>query len=180
MALEVNKFRTVFDGPQSLDYSFGDHSFSNTMNQGTVRNVLAPILGFLVGGVVNMGLIITISKLVPPPAGVDVYKAESIAENIHRFELKHYVAPFVAHAAGTFVGALAAYLIGSGPSKRLASYIVGSVFLAGGIYACSVIPAPAWFMVLDVVGAYIPMAIAATVAGAAILKKHASSTKKSQ
>jgi hypothetical protein len=45
--------------------------------------------------------------------------------------------------------------------------IVGVVFLAGGIAATFMIPAPTWFMVLDVVVAYLPMAyLGAVLAGA--------------
>lgn len=38
------------------------------------------------------------------------------------------------------------------------SYAVGVVFLAGGVAAAFMIPAPVWFIALDLVGAYIPMA----------------------
>ena len=37
------------------------------------------------------------------------------------------------------------------------AYAIGAAFLAGGISAAWMIPAPIWFIVLDLVGAYIPM-----------------------
>ena len=36
--------------------------------------------------------------------------------------------------------------------------IVGVLFLIGGISNCFMLPAPAWFMVVDILLAYIPMA----------------------
>ena len=36
--------------------------------------------------------------------------------------------------------------------------VIGAVFLAGGIAASRMIPAPAWFVTLDLLGAYVPMA----------------------
>ena len=36
--------------------------------------------------------------------------------------------------------------------------VVGLMFLAGGIGAATMIPAPIWFIVLDLVVAYLPMA----------------------
>ena len=44
-------------------------------------------------GIVNMGLIIAGPMLVPPPAGVDVSSAESIAASIHLFEPQHFLFP---------------------------------------------------------------------------------------
>ena len=36
--------------------------------------------------------------------------------------------------------------------------VIGVFFLLGGIYASYLIPAPTWFMALDIIVAYIPMA----------------------
>jgi len=127
----------------------------------TVRNVLAVLAGVIVGVLVNGAFVATCSRLVPPPAGVDMNDAESVASSIHLFEPKHFVLPFVAHALGTFLGALAAHVIAATGKSKVA-YIVGAVFLCGGIAACFMIPAPAWFMALDLIGAYIPMAWLAT------------------
>jgi hypothetical protein len=65
--------------------------------------------------------------------------------------------PFLAHAVGTLAGALAAYLIAARYKAQIA-YVIGAVFLCGGVAACFMIPAPAWFMALDVLAAYLPMA----------------------
>ena len=87
--------------------------------------------------------------------------AESVASSIHLFEPKHFVLPFVAHALGTLIGALAAYLISAKNKSRIA-HIVGVIFLCCGVAACFIVPAPAWFIALDLCVAYVPMAWLAT------------------
>ncbi len=122
-----------------------------------LRNALALLAGIVVGGSVNMALIVLSPSLIPPPAGVDVNNAASLAAHIHLFEPKHFVMPFLAHALGTLAGALAAYLIAATYRVPLA-YAIGAVFLCGGIAASFMIPAPKWFIALDLVAAYLPMA----------------------
>jgi hypothetical protein len=121
-----------------------------------LRNSAAVVLGLVIGSVVNMTIVMVGPMLIPPPAGVDVTNAESLAAGIHLFEPKHFLAPFLAHALGTLVGAVVAYLLAATHKPRFAWAIAG-VFLCGGIAACFMIPAPAWFMALDLVGAYLPM-----------------------
>jgi len=122
-----------------------------------LRNALAVVLGLLVGGVVNMSLVMLGPNVFPPPPGVDVTRAEGLAASIHLFEPRHFVFPFLAHALGTLVGAFVAFRLAV--SRRWAlAWVVGAVGLAGGIGAVRMIPAPTWFAVLDLVAAYLPMA----------------------
>ncbi|HEY0662206.1 MAG TPA: hypothetical protein VGD21_12905 [Lysobacter sp.] len=83
--------------------------------------------------------------------------AESLGKAMHLFEPRHFVMPFLAHAVGTLTGALAAYLIAAGYRARIA-YVIGAVFLCGGVAASFMIPAPVWFIALDLLVAYLPMA----------------------
>ncbi|HYW30179.1 MAG TPA: hypothetical protein VE869_01650 [Gemmatimonas sp.] len=129
-----------------------------------LRNVLAVIAGLVVGSVVNGSLIALSPSLIPPPAGVDVNSVESMRTNIGLFEPRNFLMPFLAHALGTLVGALAAYLVAATHRARFA-YAIGVVFLCGGIAACFMIPAPAWFMAVDLLLAYIPMAWLAVQTG---------------
>ncbi len=122
-----------------------------------LRNVLAILAGIVIGGVVNMALIILSPSLIPPPAGVDVSNAESLSKSMHLFEPRHFIMPFLAHAVGTLAGALAAYLIAATYKAQLA-YVIGAVFLCGGVAASFMIPAPTWFIALDLLAAYLPMA----------------------
>jgi hypothetical protein len=122
-----------------------------------LRNVLAILAGIAIGGAVNMALITLSPSLIPPPSGVDVNSAESLSKAMHLFEPRHFVMPFLAHALGTLAGALAAYLIAATYKVPIA-YVIGVVFLCGGVAASFMIPAPAWFIALDLLAAYLPMA----------------------
>jgi hypothetical protein len=122
-----------------------------------LRNALAVLLGVVIGSAVNMALITLGPSLIPPPAGVDVTNAESLGKALHLFEPRHFVMPFLAHALGTLVGALVAYLIAASHRAAMA-WVIGAVFLCGGVAASFMIPAPAWFIALDLLAAYLPMA----------------------
>lgn len=122
-----------------------------------VRNVIAVIAGLVVGSVVNMALVTAGPALIPPPPGVDVTDPASLAAGIHLFEPRHFLMPFLAHALGTFAGALLAWWL-AGSRKDAFAWAIGAVFLAGGIAAARMIPAPGWFVALDLVLAYLPMA----------------------
>lgn len=132
------------------------------------RNALALLAGLVVGGSVNMALIVLSPSLIPPPPGVDVNNAASLAAGIHLFEPRHFAMPFLAHALGTLAGALATFLAAATLRAPLA-WAVGVVFLGGGIAASVMIPAPGWFIALDLLGAYLPMAWLATRLGGRIL-----------
>ena len=123
----------------------------------SLRNVLAVLAGVAIGGGVNMALITLSPSLIPPPAGVNVNDAKSLSRSIHLFEPRHFVMPFLAHALGTLVGALATYLIAATHRAPMA-YVIGAFFLLGGVAASYMVPAPAWFIALDLLAAYIPMA----------------------
>ncbi|MEY3052113.1 MAG: hypothetical protein RLY31_1898 [Bacteroidota bacterium] len=109
------------------------------------------------GSILNLLVIRFGGQLVPPPAGADLTTAEGLRESLHRMAPRHFVMPFLAHALGTLLaGFLAASLLRRG--KLRGAMLTGAVFLAGGILAVRMIPAPVWFSVLDLVAAYIPMA----------------------
>lgn len=120
-----------------------------------LRMLLAVIVGFAVGSVVNMGLITISGSVIPPPAGADVTTMEGLKASLHLFEPRHFVFPFLAHALGTFAGALVAALLA--PSRSvIPAYVVGGLFLLGGIAAAFMLPAPAWFNATDLLLAYVP------------------------
>lgn len=123
----------------------------------TMRNILAIIAGFVIGGIVNMGLIMLSGSIIPPPAGADLTTPEGIKAAASLLEPKHFIFPFLAHALGTLSGALVASWIAASHKMRLA-YVIGLLTLVGGIYAAYLIPAPTWFVALDLLVAYIPMA----------------------
>lgn len=122
-----------------------------------LRNAFAIIFGFITGSIVNLALITAGPKVIPVPSGVDVTDPDKLAASIHLLEPKHFVFPFLAHALGTLVGSLLTYLIAAS-HQALFARIIGALFLAGGIAASRMIPAPTWFMVVDLAIAYLPMA----------------------
>ena len=123
----------------------------------TVRNVLAVIGGIVIGSVVNIAIVTLGPALIPPPAGVDVTSAEGLRASAHLLQPRHYVTPFLAHAVGTFAGALAAWMVAATHRTRVA-YALGVFSLCGGVAASFMIPAPVAFIAADLLLAYIPMA----------------------
>ena len=123
----------------------------------TVRNILAVIAGLLVGGIVNMAIIMKSGSIIPPPAGADLTTEEGLKAAMHLMEPKHFLMPFLAHSLGTFVGAgLTAFLAAT--RKMRMALIIGIFSLVGGGVDCYILPAPMWFIALDLLGAYIPVA----------------------
>ena len=121
-----------------------------------IKNVLAVIFGWLVGSVVNMGLIKFGHKLFPI-AGIDPNDMNAIAEVMPTLEYKYFIFPFLAHALGTLSGATIAGLMATSHKMKF-SLGIGGLFLLGGIIVNYMIPGPTWFAVTDIVIAYLPMA----------------------
>jgi hypothetical protein len=123
----------------------------------TLKNTLAIGLGVIAGGAVNGGLVALGPLIVPPPEGVDMTTVEGMSAGMHLLGPLNFLLPFLAHALGTLAGALLAYFLAA-TRKQFAVYFIGVFYLLGGILASTLIPAPVWFIVLDLVAAYLPMA----------------------
>jgi hypothetical protein len=124
----------------------------------TLKNSIAVIAGLVIGGIINMGIIMISSSVIPPPNGADITTMEGLKETMHLFEPKHFLFPFLAHAIGTLIGAFAASKFASTKHKSMA-LIVSFIFLIGGTINVFILSAPMWFNALDLIGAYIPMGI---------------------
>jgi hypothetical protein len=122
-----------------------------------VRNILAVLVGLVLGSLANLALVMAGPHVIPPPVGVNMGDPKSFAAGLHLLEPKHFLFPFLAHAVGTLVGASVAYLAAA-THRAVFAYVIGGLFLAGGIAAATMIPAPGWFIALDLVAAYLPMA----------------------
>jgi hypothetical protein len=129
----------------------------------TLRILLAVVLGFVAGSIVNMALVMLGGRVVPPPAGADVATMEGLKAALPLFEPRHFVFPFLAHALGTFAGALVACLCTPGRRPGPA-FVVGGLFLCGGLANVLLLPSPPWFSAVDLLLAYLPMAWLAGVA----------------
>lgn len=124
----------------------------------SLRNTLVVIAGLIAGGIVNMGIIMISGSIIPAPNGVDVTTMKGLKEVMHLFEPKHFLFPFLAHAIGTLIGAIIASKLAATKQKSMA-LIVGFIFLIGGSINVYMLPSPMWFNAIDLIGAYIPMAI---------------------
>jgi hypothetical protein len=135
-----------------------------------IKNILAVILGWLIGGIINMCLIPT-GHTVFPIEGVDINDMEALSKVMPTLEFKYFIFPFLAHGLGTLVGSFIAFLIASNNKMKFA-LTIGSIFQLGGIVMCFIISAPIWFIITDLVLAYIPMAwIGGKIAQSIIKKK---------
>ena len=122
-----------------------------------VKNIFAVIAGALLGSAVNMGIILVSGSIIPPPEGADITTMEGLKASMHLFQPKHFIFPFLAHALGTFSGAFLAAKMAA-TNKLGIAFLIGLIFLAGGIANVFMLPSPAWFSALDILGAYLPVA----------------------
>lgn len=122
-----------------------------------VRNILSVILGFFLGNVVNLLVITAGHAIMPPPAGFDGNSMAGVASTIHLLRPVDFIVPFLAHAVGPLVGVFSAMFIAAS-GRKIIAIILASLFLAAGIAANIMIPAPTWYRIADLVFAYIPMA----------------------
>ena len=108
-----------------------------------------------------MSIVLLGPNIIPPPNGADVTTMKGLKESMHLFQPKHFLFPFLAHALGTFNGALIAAKFSKFNNTRNA-LIVGAIFLIGGVMDVFSLPTPIWFGLTDLIIAYIPMAYLAT------------------
>ena len=121
-----------------------------------LRNILAVVAGFLIGSVLNMAIITVGPIVIPPPDGVDMSDMDKFAENLKLLKPANFVAPWLAHALGTLLGAFVAAKIAASHKMKFALGI-GVFFLLGGIAMVAMLGGPLWFSVVDLIGAYLPM-----------------------
>ena len=114
-----------------------------------LKNIAIVILCIIVGMIVNIGLIILGGTIFPLPENFEPMNAMN-------WDLNYFLFPFLAHAIGTLAGAIVSVKIAVSNHKIFALSI-GSFFLIGGIIMVQILPAPLWFILLDLIVAYIPM-----------------------
>ena len=132
----------------------------------TTKNVVAVIVGLIIGGVVNMGIINLGSSIISPPPGVDPSDIESIKAHTSAYSAIHFVIPFLAHALGTLVGAFLAVKL-SASKKQMLAWIVAAFFALGGSMMAFMLPEFLKYSIFDLIFAYFPMAwIGGKLAGA--------------
>lgn len=121
-----------------------------------IRNTLAVLAGWLGGSAINMSLI-QIGNSIYPIKELEANDMEALSELMPTLGSNYFIFPFMAHAFGTLVGAAIASLIATNHKLKFA-LAIGFIFLISGIAMSFMLPAPTWFIVTDLVLAYIPMA----------------------
>lgn len=137
-----------------------------------LKLILSIVLGLVLGSATNMALIMVSGHVIPPPSGADMTTAEGMRAALPLLEARHFLFPFMAHALGTLVAAFIAAKVAP-QYKLVGALIVGSMFFVGGIMAARMIPAPTWFIVVDLIGAYFPFALFGFVLARSRLKAQA-------
>ncbi|MEO0474259.1 MAG: hypothetical protein AAF206_31920 [Bacteroidota bacterium] len=141
----------------------------------SLRMTLAVLAGLLVGNLVNGGLIALGPMIIPLPEEVDPQNMESLMANMHRFEAKHFIMPFLAHALGTLLGAFVAAKLVRRHRMRAAMIVGAFFFLAGIANVILLMAAPLWFKIADLLLAYFPFAyLGGKLAGKDPLSQHSS------
>ena len=116
-----------------------------------LKNIGVLVVGIIIGMIVNMGLIII--------GGIIFPISESFEPmNVINWDLKYFIFPFLAHSVGTLSGSFLVSKL-SRNSNIIFPLIVGLYFLSGGIYMAIILPAPMWFVFLDLIVCYIPMSL---------------------
>ncbi|MFM2299695.1 MAG: hypothetical protein RIR98_1303 [Bacteroidota bacterium] len=123
-----------------------------------LKNTLICIGSIFIGGLFNMAIVSASNLIFPPPAGTDLTTEAGLQAAMPLMQPIDFLMPFLAHALGTVVAAILASLIAKSHRNRCAM-ATGIVFLFGGAMAVSMLPAPLWFNITDLVLAYIPMAM---------------------
>lgn len=122
-----------------------------------LKNILAIVAGIVFGSVVNGFLIHISGSIIPPPEGLDVTTYDGLKAALPFFKPENFIFPFLAHALGTLVGALVAALIAPKDKMKFA-LIIGFFFFLGGFANIIMLPSPWWFIVVDLLLAYFPIA----------------------
>jgi hypothetical protein len=119
-----------------------------------LRNILAVMAGVVLCMSLNSLLLGILMRSIGTPDGF----IPNAPDTYVLLGPEHYAAPFLAHSIPSLLGAVLASLLAA-RSHRAMALAVGFVHLLGGIAAAFMIPAPSWFIAVDLLLAYIPMAL---------------------
>jgi hypothetical protein len=123
-----------------------------------LKRTIIVLLSIFIGAQVNGAFLTLGTNLIPPPEGFNLNSMEGLKAAVPFLEAKHYLFPFLAHAIGTLISAvLISRFLKS--HQLVFSMVAGFLFLFAGISMVIMLPrTPIWFILLDLIVAYIPMA----------------------
>ena len=119
------------------------------------RVLIALVVGIVVGCFINLGIVNVGSILIRPPDGVPE-TMEEVRKNLPDYRPVDFAVPLLAHGLGTLSGAFVAARMARRWSLGL-GLAVGSFFLTGGLTMVIMVGGPLWFIVADLLLAYLPM-----------------------
>lgn len=122
----------------------------------TLRNIIVTIIGLFIGSIVNMQIITHGGSIIALPEGVTPEQLVS-PEVIASLPPLNFISVFLAHALGTFSAAYIACRMAASRYQTIA-IVVGVFFIVGGIAASFMIKPPIWYIVVDLLFAYLPFA----------------------
>lgn len=111
-----------------------------------MRIALATIVGFIVGNVVNMGII---RFFIPVEVAPGMDENEAMLKTMESFTALDFMIPLAAHVLGVLSGLIVARLICK--TSNIPIYIIGGLHMLGTILVQFMIPAPVWFNIIDMV-----------------------------
>jgi hypothetical protein len=111
-----------------------------------MRDILAVLVGWIVGMVANMAIFSLNVALYPMPDGVSFNDKEGFAAYIETLPLMAFLIILVAHLSQAFFGALVAAKI-SRKRPMVVAMIIGVLTLIGGYINMQSIPLPTWMWI---------------------------------
>ena len=119
-----------------------------------LRNILAVILGLVIGNIAIMGLHYLSMLVYPLPNEIEMSDIDAIASYIKTAPLGSLILVMVAHLGGTFIAGISVALV---RANIKALYIIGGVFTLAGLYNLYVLQHPIWFNIEAIL--YFPAAM---------------------
>jgi hypothetical protein len=123
-----------------------------------LKRTLVIFIALFAGAMLNGAIINISSKVIAPPKGFDLNTAEGLQAAMPHMGPEHFLFPFLAHAIGTLISAvLITRFLKS--QQFVFAMMAGILFLMAGVAMVIMLPGtPIWFILLDLIVAYIPMA----------------------
>jgi hypothetical protein len=111
-----------------------------------MRNFLATIAGFVVGGVVNVGVMQANAQLYPLPEGTSMNDPAALSAWVSTLPTSAFGLVLLAHSGQAAVGGFVASRLATGRSMVPALIIGGLTAVASG-FNMTQLPAPAWMWI---------------------------------
>ena len=134
-----------------------------------IRNIIAVVVAFVVGGIFVMGLEMLGHKIYPIPEGMDRNDFKRIAEYVKTASIGALLFVLLAQSAGSFMGGLVTALIAAS-HHRLLALIYGVLALVMASITVIMIKHPTW-MTVAALALPIPLALLGSMIGQMIRPK---------